>query len=158
MRVIVLGSGVVGTSTAYYLAKQGASVVVLDRQAGAGLETSFANAGEISPTFSTPWADPSVPRQALKWLTNPNGPLRVYPQLDLHQWRWLWQMLKNCKADAYERNKTRMLSLAMYSREQFVAFREQGITLDYDGRQRGTLLPFLQEQDADKAARDAAIL
>ncbi len=158
MHVIVLGSGVVGTSTAYYLARQGVSVTVLDRQAGAGMETSFGNAGEISPTFSGPWADPSVPGQVLKWLADPQGPLRVYPQMDLHQWRWLWQLLKNCTQEAYELNKSRMLSLAMYSREQFVAFREQGIHLDYDARQRGTLMPFLQKQDAEKAARDAAVL
>ncbi|MCQ4143384.1 D-amino acid dehydrogenase [Vogesella sp. AC12] len=158
MHVIVLGSGVVGTATAYYLARQGASVTVLERQPGAGLETSFANAGEISPTFSSPWADPSVPGQALQWLLDRNGPLRVYPQLDWYQWRWLWQMLKNCRQDAYDRNKRRMLTLAMYSREQFVAFRAQGITLDYDGQQRGTLLPFLQPQDAAKAQRDADVL
>lgn len=158
MHVIVLGSGVVGTSTAYFLAKQSISVTVLDRQAGPALETSFGNAGEISPTFSGPWADPTVPRQVFKWLADPNGPLRVYPKLDWHQWFWLWQMLKNCRQQAYERNKSRMLSLAMYSRAQFVAFRDQGITLDYDARQRGTLLPFLQTQDAANAARDIAIL
>ncbi len=79
MKVLVLGSGVIGVSTAYYLARGGAEVVVLDRQAGPALETSFANAGQVSPGYSTPWAAPGIPLKAMKWLLQRHAPLAVRP-------------------------------------------------------------------------------
>ena len=82
MRVIVLGSGVVGTSTAYYLAEAGHQVVVVDRQEGPALETSFANAGEVSPGYASPWAAPGIPMKALKWLFMRHRPLLIWPKPD----------------------------------------------------------------------------
>ena len=158
MHVIVLGSGVVGTATAYFLAQNGATVTVLDRQAGPALETSFGNAGEISPTLSSPWAGPGVPQKAFKWLADPYGPLRLYPQLDYYQWRWMAQMLLNCNKQAYERNKSRMLRLALYSRDQFVSLREQGIGIDYDGRQKGTLQLFRTDAELAGVVKDTEVL
>ncbi|MGO4836321.1 FAD-dependent oxidoreductase, partial [Rhizobiaceae sp. 2RAB30] len=86
MRVVVLGGGVIGVTTAYYLAKSGHQVTVLDRQKGPGLETSFANAGEVSPGYSSPWAGPGVPVKAIKWLLMRHGPLAVRPKLDPAMW------------------------------------------------------------------------
>ena len=82
MKVIVLGAGVIGTTTAYYLAKAGHQVTVIERQPGAGLETSFANAGEVSPGYSAPWAGPGVPLKAIKWLMMKHSPLAIRPSLD----------------------------------------------------------------------------
>lgn len=117
MHIIVLGSGVIGTTTAYYLARQGAQVTVLDRQAGPADETSYANAGQVSPGYSTPWAAPGIPAKALKWLFQKHAPLALRIDGSLWQWRWMAAMLANCTADRYAVNKERMLRLAEYSRD-----------------------------------------
>lgn len=104
MKVLVLGAGVVGTSVAYYLARDGHEVEVVDRQAGPALETSFANAGEVSPGYSAPWAGPGVPLKAIKWLLMHHRPLVVWPLLDPAMWRWGMAMLANCNAGAYARS------------------------------------------------------
>ena len=117
MHVAVLGAGVIGTSIAYYLARAGHRVTVLERQTGAGLETSFANAGEVSPGYSAPWAGPGVPAKAVKWLLMRHRPLVIWPLADWAMWRWGLAMLANCNARAYEANKSRMLRLAEYSRD-----------------------------------------
>ena len=96
MKVVILGSGVIGTSMAYYLAQAGHQVTVLDRQPAPALETSFGNAGEISPGYSAPWAGPGVPLKAIKWLCMPHSPLVIRPMADPQQWRWGLSMLRNC--------------------------------------------------------------
>ena len=101
MRVVVLGSGVIGVASAYYLAEAGHEVVVLDRQDGAALETSFANAGEISPGYASPWAAPGIPLKALKWLFMRHRPLFIWPKPDPDMIRWGLRMLQNCTAAAY---------------------------------------------------------
>ena len=88
MHVAVLGSGVIGTTIAYYLARDGHQVTVLDRQPGPALETSFANAGEVSPGYSAPWAGPGVPVKAIKWMLMTHSPLVIWPLLDAAMWRW----------------------------------------------------------------------
>jgi D-amino-acid dehydrogenase len=98
MKVLVLGAGVIGVTTAYYLSKLGFEVTVIDRQPGPGLETSFANAGEVSPGYASPWAGPGVPLKAIRWILDSHGPLVVRPQLDPAMWRWMFQMLRNCTA------------------------------------------------------------
>ena len=117
MRVLVLGSGVIGTSVAYYLARSDHEVTVVDRQPGAALETSYANAGEVSPGYSAPWAGPGVPLKAIKWLLMRHRPLVIQPVLDPAMWRWCLQMLANCNEAAYRVNKSRMVRLAEYSRD-----------------------------------------
>jgi len=157
MKIVVLGSGVVGTTTAYYLAKAGHEVLVLDRQPGPALETSFANAGQISPGYSTPWAGPGIPRKAIKWLFMKHAPLVIRLKFDPDMWLWMWRTLLNCTSKAYEINKSRMMRLAEYSRDQFIALRaETGIT--YDDRQRGTLQLFRTQAQVDGAAKDIEVL
>ena len=115
MRVVVLGAGVIGVSTAWHLARAGAEVVVLERRDGPALETSFANAGQVSPGYSTPWAAPGIPLKALKWLFQRHAPLAIRPDGSLAQWTWLARMLSQCTAQRYAVNKGRMMRLAEYS-------------------------------------------
>jgi D-amino-acid dehydrogenase len=157
MKVLVLGSGVIGVSSAYHLARAGHQVTVLDRQPAPGLETSFANAGEVSPGYSAPWAAPGIPLKALKWMFQRHAPLVIRPQADPAMWRWLAQMLANCSAARYQVNKARMLRLATYSREVLEALRaETGI--DYDQRTQGTLQLFRTQAQLAASARDVAVL
>ena len=123
MKVLVLGSGVIGTSVAYYLARDGHEVQVIDRQEGPALETSFANAGEVSPGYSAPWAGPGVPVKAIKWMLMRHSPLVIWPLLDPAMWRWGAAMLANCTARAYALNKSRMVPIAEYSRDCMKALR-----------------------------------
>jgi D-amino-acid dehydrogenase len=157
VKIIVLGSGVVGTTSAYFLARAGHEVTVIERQAGAALETSFANAGEVSPGMAAPWAAPGIPLRALAWLFMRDGPLVLRPQLDPAMWQWLARMLANCNPHSYAINKTRMVRLAEYSRDCLVALRaETGIA--YDERSKGTLQVFRDQRQVDEAAHDIAVL
>lgn len=117
MRVIVLGSGVIGVASAYYLARQGAEVTVLDRQSGPAEETSFGNAGQISPGYSTPWAAPGIPFKAVKWMFQHHAPLAINLDGSMWQLQWMAQMLKNCNPQSYAVNKERMMRVAEYSRD-----------------------------------------
>jgi D-amino-acid dehydrogenase len=157
LRVAVLGAGVIGTSVAYYLARAGHRVTVLERQSAAGLETSFANAGEVSPGYSAPWAGPGVPVKAVKWLLMQHRPLVIWPLADWAMWRWGLAMLANCTARAYDINKSRMLRLAEYSRDCLRQLRaETGIA--YDERTQGTLQLFRTQQQLDGTGADMEIL
>lgn len=157
MRVLVLGSGVIGVTSAWYLARAGFEVTVIDRQAGPADETSFANAGQISPGYASPWAAPGVPLKALKWLFSKHAPLAIKPGLDPNQYLWLAQMLRNCTTDRYAINKARMVRLSEYSRDSLDELRaETGI--DYEGRQLGTTQLFRTQAQLDDAAKDIAVL
>jgi D-amino-acid dehydrogenase len=157
VKIIVLGSGVIGTTSAYYLAKAGHEVTVIDRQPAAGLETSFANAGEVSPGYAAPWAGPGVPMKAVKWLMMQHSPLVLRPALDADMWRWMFQMLANCNQKSYEINKGRMVRLAEYSRDCLVQLRlDTGIA--YDERSKGTLQLFRTQKQLDGSAGDIAVL
>ena len=112
MKILILGSGVIGATSAYYLAKAGHQVTVVDRQSGPALETSFANAGEVSPGYSAPWAGPGVPLKAIQWLLMPHSPLVIWPMLDPAMWRWGASLLRNCTQARYAINKGRMVRLA----------------------------------------------
>ncbi len=157
MKVLVLGGGVIGVTTAYYLARAGHEVEVVDRQPGPALETSHANAGEVSPGYSAPWAGPGIPLKAIKWLLMKHSPLVVRPQLDPAMWRFMLAMLANCTERAYALNKSRMVPIAEYSRDCMKALRaETGIA--YDERTQGTLQLFRTQAQLDGIAKDVEIL
>ncbi|KVV37111.1 amino acid dehydrogenase [Burkholderia territorii] len=157
MRVVILGSGVVGVASAYYLARAGHEVTVIDREAGPALETSFANAGQISPGYAAPWAAPGVPLKAVKWMFEKHAPLAIRLDGTRFQLQWMWQMLRNCTAERYAVNKGRMVRLAEYSRDCLQALRaDTGI--QYEGRAGGTLQLFRTQQQLDGAAKDIAVL
>ncbi len=157
MRIVVLGAGVIGVTTAYYLAKAGHEVEVIERQGGAGLETSFANAGELSFGYTSPWAGPGIPAKAVRWLLMQHAPLILRPKPDPYMIAWLLQMLRNCTAGRYAINKARMVRVSDFSRETLAELRaETGIT--YDGRKQGTLQLFRKQAQIDGAAKDMAVL
>jgi D-amino-acid dehydrogenase len=157
MKIAILGSGVIGTTAAWYLARDGHEVTVLERRSGPALETSHANAGEVSPGYSAPWAGPGLPVKALKWLLMRHAPLVIKPMLELAMWRWGLSTLRNCTAARYRINKSRMLRLAEYSRDCLVALRaDTGIR--YDERALGTLQLFRNQQQLDGTAKDIEIL
>ncbi|MCA7951250.1 D-amino acid dehydrogenase [Burkholderia seminalis] len=157
MRVVILGSGVVGVASAYYLARAGHEVTVIDREAGPALETSFANAGQISPGYAAPWAAPGVPLKAVKWMFEKHAPLAIRLDGTRFQLQWMYQMLRNCTAERYAVNKGRMVRLAEYSRDCLQALRaDTGI--EYEGRTGGTLQLFRTQQQLDGAAKDIAVL
>jgi D-amino-acid dehydrogenase len=157
MKVLVLGGGVIGVTSAYYLARAGHEVEVLERQPGPALETSFGNAGEVSPGYSSPWAGPGVPLKAVRWLLMHHSPLVVRPLLDPAMWRWGLALLAQCTARAYALNKSRMVPIAEYSRDCLKALRaETGIR--YDERTQGTLQLFRTQKQLDGIAGDVAVL
>ena len=157
MRVIVLGSGVIGVASAYYLAQQGATVTVLDRQSGPAEETSFGNAGQISPGYSTPWAAPGIPFKAVKWMFQHHAPLAINIDGSMWQLNWMAQMLKNCNPNSYAINKERMTRVAEYSRDCLRELRkETGIS--YEHRSKGTLQVFRNEAQLDAVQRDIQVL
>lgn len=157
MRVLILGSGVIGTSVAYYLARSGHEVEVIDRQPGPALETSYGNAGEISPGYSSPWAGPGVPLKAIHWLLMNHSPLVIKPMLDPALGRWMMSMLRNCTEARYRVNKGRMVRLAEYSRDCLKELRAD-IGIEYDDREQGTLQLFRTQKQLDGIAADIAIL
>ncbi|KQM19281.1 D-amino acid dehydrogenase [Novosphingobium sp. Leaf2] len=157
MKVAILGSGVIGVTTAWYLAQAGHEVVVVDRQPGPALETSFANAGEISPGYASPWAAPGIPMKALRWLAMKHAPLILRPHADLATLRWLVAMLGNCNARSYAVNKARMVRLAEFSRDRLIALR-QYTGIRYDERMQGTLQLFREQKQLDAIGKDIAVL
>ena len=139
MNIVVLGAGVVGVTTAWYLRQAGHEVRVLDRRGGPGLETSFANGGQISADHAAPWAKPGVPMQALKWMVQEDAPLLFRLRADPAQWRWGLQFLRNCTAARFRDNASRLQRLGRYSRAELRALRTQ-TGLQYDQVARGILV------------------
>src|SRR6201995_4470965 len=157
MKFAVLGGGVIGVTTAYYLAKAGAEVTGIDREEGVALETSFANAGEISPGYASPWAGPGVPVKAIKWILMNHSPLIIKPMMEASMWRWGFAMLRNCTEARYRVNKARMVRVAEYSRDCLKQLRaDTGIA--YDERTQGTLQLFRTRKQLDGVHKDTEIL
>lgn len=115
MKAIVIGAGVIGISTAWHLRKQGWDVQVIDKHSGPAQETSFANAGQVSPSYSAPWAHKKAPWLALRWMFDAQAPLLLRPQWDWRQWKWCLQFLQQCTDAAYDRNYRQIFALGTYS-------------------------------------------
>jgi D-amino-acid dehydrogenase len=139
MKVVVLGAGVIGVTAAWYLRQAGHDVQVIDRREGPGLETSFANGGQVSADHAAPWAKPGVPLQAMKWLLQEDAPLLFRLRADPAQWRWGLEFLRNCTVARYEENAARLRRLGRYSRAQLQALRRE-TGLQYDHVARGILV------------------
>lgn len=157
MRVLVLGAGVIGVSSAWYLRQCGHEVVVVDRQPGAGLETSFANGGQISVSQSEPWAAPGAPFKVLKWLMRDDAPLLFRPKLEWHQLSWGMRFMLECLPWRFERNIREMVNLGLYSREALQELRrETGIA--YDELTRGILQFYVDRDDFLAAQKSSELL
>ncbi|MDQ0313628.1 D-amino acid dehydrogenase [Amorphus orientalis] len=157
MRIVVIGAGVVGVTSAWYLTRDGHEVTVLEARDGVARETSFGNAGGVCPGFAGPWAAPGMPLKALKWMAKESAPLKLRPRLDPAQWRWLAHFVANCTSDRFARNKARMQAVAHFSKACLVELREEtGIA--YDHGTGGVLQIFATQEEAEGGARSAKVL
>lgn len=157
MHIVVLGAGVVGTTTAWFLQKQGHQVTVIDRQSQAGLETSYANGGQISVSHAEPWANPSAPLKVLKWLFKADAPLLFRPKMDPAQWRWALSFLTQCTSAKAAHNIRQMVNLGTYSRSQLQALRQE-VGLEYDQVAKGILHFYTNPEEFDAALEPTRIM
>lgn len=157
MRVIVLGAGLAGVTSAWYLRQAGHEVEVVERQPAAGLETSFANGGQISVSHAEPWANPGAPRQILRWLGREDAPLLFRPRADWRQWSWGLAFLAECLPGRTRRNTEAIVQLALYSRDRLRELRKAtGIEYDFAGK--GILHLFFGEREFGQAEGRSAQL
>ena len=156
MKTIVLGAGIIGISTAWHLLERGHEVVVVDRQPDAALETSFANAAQISVSYCEPWANREAPLKALKWMFDKEAPLLFRPQLDWDQWRWGLKFLAQCNDTAFERNVQQIVALGAYSH---AALKDLVVStgIEYNRLERG-IAHFYTDQKSFDAAGHAVEL
>jgi D-amino-acid dehydrogenase len=157
VKISVLGGGVIGITSAYYLAKAGHQVTLIERQPAAALETSFANAGEISPGYAAPWAAPGIPQKAMKWLFMRHKPLILRLRPDLEMLGWMVSMLRNCTTERYAINKERMVRLAEFSRDRLIDLRA-ATGIQYDQGMRGTLQVFRTQKQLNGIGKDVEVL
>jgi len=157
LKVIVLGAGVVGTASAWYLRQAGHDVTVLERQSGPALETSFANGCQISVSHAEPWANPSSLVKVLRSLGREDAPLLFRLRADPLQWRWCLQFVRECRPARVAANLRRIVALADYSRRSLQALRAQ-TGIEYDSLARGILHFYTDQQEFDKACRAAAAM
>lgn len=157
MHIVVMGAGVIGTTTAYYLNQAGHEVTVIDRQPNVALETSFANAGQISPGYASPWAAPGVPLKAFKWIFQHHAPLAIKLTGDMYQYQWMIRMLAECNINRYQINKERMVRISEYSRDCLDQLRKD-TGIHFDERQLGTLQLFRHQHQLDIADKDTEVL
>jgi D-amino-acid dehydrogenase len=157
LHVLVLGAGILGVSSAWFLRQRGCDVTVVDRQPAAALETSFANGGQISVSQSEPWANPAAPWKVARWLTQADAPLLFRPRLDLQQWRWGLGFLRECLPGRAARNTAHMVALGRYSRDTLRQLRaETGI--EYDAQTRGILQLYFDAQSFEAAQGGAELM
>ena len=157
MRVLVLGAGVIGVTTAWYLAQDGHEVIVVDREPGPALETSFANGGQISASHAEPWASPTAPLKILQWLGRDDAPLLFRPRADWQQWRWGMQFLFECLPSRTRHNTVQCLNLAMYSRDSLRALRD-ATGIEYDHLERGILQIYVDAKEFSRGVKAAELL
>lgn len=154
MHVLVLGSGLIGTTSAWYLARAGHEVTVLDRQPASGLETSFANGGQISVSHAEPWANPHAPGQILRWLGRRDAPLLFRMRVDPALWSWGLRFLLECRSSRTRDNIRQLVNLGLYSRAALGELR-QAADISYDHLERGILHFYTRDQDLAAGVRAA---
>ncbi len=157
MKVLIAGSGIIGVSSAYYLAKAGHDVTVIDRQASAALETSYANAGQLSYGMSSPWAAPGIPFKAIKWIISEYAPLIINPKLGWQTLKFLGRLLRNCTSDRYAINKSRMVRISSYSKQAIAEFIQEH-NFDFELRNNGLLQVFRTDAQLKGCAKDMKVL
>jgi D-amino-acid dehydrogenase len=155
MKVIVLGAGLLGVTSAYFLRQQGHDVTVIDRQASPAAETSFANGGQISVSHAEPWANPQAPLKVLKWLGKEDAPLLFRIRADMRQWLWGLQFLRECTPARTRHNIEQIVRLGTYSRDMLQALRRD-IGIGYDERTQGILHFYTSQKEFDGAEGPAA--
>ena len=148
--IAVLGAGVVGVTTAWYLRQAGYDVTVIERESASGMQTSFANGGQISVSHATPWANPSTPLKALKWLFREDAPLLYRLRADKAQLKWALHFLQECRADKADANLVQMVRLGLYSREALQKLRAD-IGIDYEQQTRGIMHFYTNQAEFDAA-------
>src|SRR5262249_19653048 len=131
MRVVVIGAGIIGVTSAYYLRQAGFEVTVFERNSGVAQETSYGNAGVIAPAYIGPWAQPGMPRKTVSYLFQAHAPVIFRPALDRALWRWLRRWYAECALERFKRNKARMQRVAYYSRDQLRVLRDK-LVLQYE--------------------------
>ena len=150
MKIIVLGAGILGVTSAWYLRRDGHDVTVVDRQPEAGLETSYANGSQISVSYAEPWANPAAPLKILKWLGRDDSPLLFRLNADPHQWAWGLSFLANCTPGRTRFNTIQLTNLGLYSRNTLIALRrDTGIR--YDELEKGILHLYESDSEFDAA-------
>ncbi|MBB2487183.1 D-amino acid dehydrogenase [Mitsuaria sp. WAJ17] len=157
MKVVVLGAGIIGVATAWYLLEEGHEVIVIDRQEDAAMETSFANGAQISVSFCEPWANAGAPFKVAKWLLRDDSPLLFRPRLEVAQWRWGLSFLTQCTNAAFERNVEQLVRLGRYSHESLKSLVAQ-TGIEYDRLERGILHFFSSQADFDAGAAGAEVM
>jgi len=155
MKVVVLGAGLLGVTSAYFLREQGHDVVVIDRQATPAAETSFANGGQISVSHAEPWANPSAPLKVLKWMGKEDAPLLFRLRADMRQWLWGLRFLRECTPARTKYNIEQIVRLGTYSRDTLGELRS-AIGLLYDERTQGILHFYTNQKEFDAAEAPAA--
>jgi D-amino-acid dehydrogenase len=155
MRVLVLGSGLLGVSSAYYLSQLGHEVTVVDRQANPAAETSFANGGQISVSHAEPWANPSAPLKVLQWLGKEDAPLLFRIRADMRQWLWGLQFMRECTPARTRHNIEQIVRLGTYSRDMLQELR-RATGLHYDQRTQGILHFYTSQKEFEAADAPAA--
>jgi D-amino-acid dehydrogenase len=154
MQVIVLGAGLLGTTSAHFLRQLGHDVTVIDRQANPAAETSFANGGQISVSHAEPWANPSAPLKVLQWLGKEDAPLLFRLRADPQQWRWGLQFLRECTPARTRHNIEQIVRLGTYSRDTLQQLRRE-LGLQYDQRTQGILHFYTSQKEFDAAEEPA---
>lgn len=157
MHVLVIGGGVIGITTAYYLQQHGFGVTLVEGRSALATGASHVNAGQLSADYATPWAAPGIPLQAIKWLWQQDAPLAIRLTSQWRQYRWLWQALTNCNHSRYKINKERMLALARYSRDCMDQLRAHA-GISFSAQQLGLTQLLRTERQMQRSSRDLTVL
>lgn len=154
MKILILGAGITGVSTAYFLAERGYEVAVVDREAASAMQTSFANGGQLSYSHAEPWANPSVVKKALQWMFRDDAPLLFRPKLDMHTISWLLQFLGQCTDKKALKNTETTLRLGLYSKQVLNELADR-TKVKFHYRHKGIIHIFKSQKALDAGVKQA---